>query len=64
MKATDLLDMIRRCAADAQRREPGEIDARAQAFIAMLSGCLDRYDAVAADMVISLLKQPIKDAPK
>ena len=64
MKAADLLDMVRRCAADAQRHEPGEIDARTRAFIAMLSGALQHYDAVAADMVFSLLKQPVKDVPK
>lgn len=64
MKTADLLDMVRRCAADAQRHEPGEIDARAHAFVAMLSGSLEQYDAVAADMVFSLLKQPVKDVPK
>lgn len=64
MKAADLLDMVRRCAADAQRHEPGEIDARARAFVATLSGSLEQYDAVAADLVFSLLKQPVKDVPK
>lgn len=64
MKAADLLDMVRRCAADAHRREPGEIEARARAFVATLSGSLEQYDAVAADLVFSLLKQPVKDVPK
>lgn len=64
MKATELLDMMRRCAGDAQRREPQDIDARAHAFVAMLSGSLEQYDAVAAEMLFSLLQQPVKDASK
>ena len=64
MKAADLLDMVRLCATSARAHEPDEIDARARAFVTMLSGCLEQYDAVAADMVFSILKQPVKDVPK
>lgn len=64
MKAADLLDMVRRCAASARAEEPDEIEARARAFVAMLSGSLEQYDAIAADLVFSLLKQPVKDVPK
>lgn len=64
MKAADLLDMVRRCATSARAHEPDEIDARARAFVAMLSGCLEQYDVVAADMVFSILQQPVKDVPK
>jgi 3-hydroxyacyl-CoA dehydrogenase len=64
MKAAELLGMVRRCAASARAHEPAEIDARARAFVAMLSGSLEQYDAIAADMVFSILQQPVKDVPK
>ena len=64
MNAADLLDMVRRCATSARAHEPDEIDARACAFVAMLSGSLEQFDAVAADMVFSILQQPVKDVPK
>lgn len=64
MKAADLLDMVRRCAVDAQQRERADVDARAHAFIAALSGALEQHDAIAADMVYSLLQQPAKDGQK
>ena len=54
MSASDLLLMIRHCAADARYRAPGGTEVRTQAFIAALAGALERYDAVAAEMVFSI----------
>ena len=56
MNAKALLDMIRQCAADARAKEVGDVDARAHAFIAMLSGSLEQYDAIGAEVVFSLLQ--------
>ena len=55
MSALDLLLMIRHCAADARRREPGATEARAHAFIGALAGALEQHDAIAAEMVFSIL---------
>ncbi len=55
MKATDLRDMVRRCVASARAEEPDEIEARACAFVTMLSGALEQHDAIAAEMVFSIL---------
>ena len=55
MSALDLLLMIRHCAADARHREPAATEARAHAFIDALAGALERYDAIAAEMVFSIL---------
>lgn len=55
MNTPDLLLMIRHCAADALQREPLDTEARAHAFIAILSGALERHDAIAAEMVFSIL---------
>ena len=56
MSAKALLDMIRQCAADARGKEAGDVDARAHAFIAMLSRSLEQYDAIGAEVVFSLLQ--------
>nr|WP_314636475.1 hypothetical protein [uncultured Janthinobacterium sp.] len=64
MSAPDLLLMIRHCAVDARQREPLDAEARAHAFIATLSGALEQHDAIAAEMVFSILQQPVKDVPK
>ncbi|MGV8867657.1 MAG: hypothetical protein ACOH2S_12090 [Janthinobacterium svalbardensis] len=55
MSTPDLLLMIRHCAADARQRESLDTEARAHAFIATLSGALEQYDAIAAEMVFSIL---------
>ena len=55
MKAADLRDMVRRCVANARAEEPDEIEAWARAFVAMLSGALEQHDAIAAEMVFSIL---------
>lgn len=55
MSTPDLLLMIRHCAADVRHREPQATEERAQAFIAALAGALERYDAIAAEMVFSIL---------
>ena len=60
MSTPDFLLMIRHCAADARQREPLDIEARAHAFIAALSGSLERHDAIGAEMVFSILS----DAPR
>ena len=56
--------MIRHCAVDARQREPLDAEARAHAFIATLSGALEQHDAIAAEMVFSILQQPVKDVLK
>ena len=56
--------MIRHCAAAAKQREPLDIEARAHFFIATLSGALEQHDAIAAEMVFSILQQSVKDVPK
>ena len=55
MNTPDLLLMIRHVAADARQREPLDTEARAHAFIAALAGALERHDAIAAEMVFSIL---------
>lgn len=64
MSTPDLLLMIRHCAAAAKQREPLDIEARAHFFIATLSGALEQHDAIAAEMVFSILQQSVKDVPK
>lgn len=56
MSAKALLDMIRQCAVDARVKESGDVEARAHAFIAMLSGSLEQYDAIGAEVVFLLLQ--------
>ncbi len=62
MNARALLDMIRQCAIDARVKESGDVEARAHAFIAMLSGSLEQYDAIGAEVVFLLLQPAAGDA--
>jgi hypothetical protein len=64
MSAPDLLLMIRHCAADAHAKEASDVDARAHAFIAALSGALEQHDAIGAEMVFSILSMPPKGSTK
>lgn len=62
MSSRALLDMIRQCAVDARVKESGDVEARAHAFIAMLSGSLEQYDAIGAEVVFSLLQPAVGGA--
>lgn len=55
MNTPDLLLMIRPVAADAKQRETLDTKARVHAFIAALAGALEQHDAIAAEMVFSIL---------
>ncbi|QYG07148.1 hypothetical protein [Janthinobacterium sp. PAMC25594] len=59
MNARELLAAIRRCVVDAQQSEPNDVEARAHYFIATLSGSLEKYDAVGAELVFSVITQPV-----
>lgn len=59
MNARELLAAIRRCVVDAQQSEPHDVEARAHYFIATLSGSLEKYDAVGAELVFSVIAQPV-----
>lgn len=59
MNARELLAVIRRCVVDAQQNEPNDVEARTHYFIATLSGSLEKYDAVGAELVFSVIAQPV-----
>lgn len=59
MTARELLAAIRCCVVDAQQSEPHDVEARAHSFIATLSGSLEQYDAVGAELVFSVIAQPV-----